>query len=144
MELSKPYILWTTVKHFYPVEIFYMDFYKFNKNRNIINFRLVLASLGKFNKVECASFTQKTNKQENPQNKTDTHTHTHTHTHKTLYRSHLKQSADCNPRSRVQWCLSRAGEGAGTALCALSWHAHIRKSSTHKRLWINTVKKPKL
>ncbi len=84
---------------------------KSSRNRNALKFYLVLSFLGKFNKVNCPSVIRK--------NK--------------LYWSHLEQSATViyEAESRVQQCLSIAGEGAGTALCAWSWHVHIRKSSTH-------------
>ncbi len=65
-------------------------------NRNAINFCLVLASLGKFIKVNCPSFTQNT-----------------------LFWSHIEQIAVIHEaENRVQQCLRGAGEGAGTALCA--------------------------
>ncbi len=64
------------------------------------------ASLGEPNTVNFTIFTWK---------KTKTKTH---------YRRHLEQSAViCEAESRAQWCLSRAGWGTGTALCAWSWHA---------------------
>ncbi len=71
------------------------------RNRNGINFCVVLACLGKLNKVNLPSLA------------------CFIHLKKTLYLSHLEQLGVIHEaESRVQQCPSRAGEEAGTALCA--------------------------
>ncbi len=57
-----------------PTHVLTEEVNKSTRNRNALNFCLLLASLGKFNKVNCPSFTQKKH-----------------------HWSHLEQSADSNP-----------------------------------------------
>ncbi len=70
---------------------------KSTRNRNVTNFCQVLTSSGKSNKVYCPSFN-----------------------HKNFIGAILNKvlTVICEVESRAQRCLSRAGEGAGTALCA--------------------------
>ncbi len=63
---------------------------KSTRNRNVISFCLLLTSLGKFNKVNCPSFTRKTN---------------------SIGAISNKLTVIPEAESRVQWCLSRMGRG---------------------------------
>ncbi len=86
---------------------------KSTRNRNVLNFCLVLATSGKFNEVTVLHSPEKT-----------------------LYWSHLKQSLDKvihEAESRAQWVRH-------SAVCTRR-HAYISKFSTNLHHWKNTVKK---